>query len=207
MKVFLFIILIIINSCAKQEIKQDQIIEAYPQKEVVHNPETCKISEIPITPVSSINPIFHRLIGNKKILNVESVQKNTLYFSSEICIAKNLYFKKNLPIKAGKYKNESPYQIYDFIYPNEDAIKTAYENIKFELKKVSTQNNYEYFDYFKGVYYFYFFDLNNKKITILRFSATNGIQDYNAIIDFCKKNKDSFQEIILVDTNGAEIIK
>ncbi|MCP1300356.1 hypothetical protein NK356_14350 [Chryseobacterium sp. S0630] len=207
MKTFLFIILIIINSCTKKEITQDQIIETYPQKEVVHNPKTCEISEIPIASVFSINPIFYKLIGYKKILIVESVQKNTLYFSSEICIAKKLYFKKNIPIEAGKYKNVSPYQIYDFIYPNERAVKIAFENIKFELKKISTQNNYEYFDYFNGVSYVYFLALDKKKITTIRFSAVNGINEYNKIIDFCKKNKNTFQEIIFVDATGAEKIK
>lgn len=204
MKTLLFILLISINSCAQKEVKQNQGEEDYPQKIELNNDELCEISTITS---SSITPIFFKLIGTNKISEVESIQKNTLYLSNEKCIAKNLYFKNNQPIEAGKYKNESPYQVYDFIYLNQDVVKVAFENIKLELKKLSIENNYEYFDYFKSVNYVYFFNLKENKITIVRFSGVNGIYDYNHIIDFSNKNKDYFTEIIFVDVTGYEVIK
>ncbi|KMQ65324.1 hypothetical protein ACM39_16765 [Chryseobacterium sp. FH2] len=208
----LFLILILLftinfNSCVKKQVEKDISIETYPPKKEINNTLLCKISEIPLTSPSSITPIFLKLINPKTILKIESIHKNTLYHSNEECLAKNLYFQKNLPQEAGKYKNESQYQIYDFIYSNSEETEVAFENLKFELKKIEKQNNYEYFDYFKGVNYVYFFNPNEKKITIICFSGTNDIINYEKILGFCAKYQSSFKEIIFVDVTGVEKIK
>ncbi len=213
-RIIILLFLINIFSCSKKNIENDNvIIETYgwgeePQIEHKEYDTTqCTIPYIPLTEITSITPIFIReLISPEKISEVISVQENTLYHPTELCIAKNLYFKKNLPRQAGKYKNKSPFIIYDFIYSNEKETNIAFESLKSELKKINTPYNYEYFDYFKGTSYFYFINIKDKKIIAVCFSAVNGDKDYNLLISFCEKYKSQFQEIIYVDATRTEKI-
>lgn len=171
------------------------------------NKVSCEIPEIKIATEETRNNIFVNELFLDKNLKATSLKQSSLFHKSEECMAKRLYFEKNFPSEAVEYKNNGPYLLYDFIYPTIEETQIAYENLTGELDRQSKKIDNVQFDYFKGSSYLFFLDKNAKKISITVCSAVQNVKNHELIINFAKKNKDKFDEILLGSPTGFEIIK
>lgn len=180
-------------------------IESPPMPEYLKDKKHYIIPSVPVVSQNDINPIFLELLNGKKILKTENFTKDKYFINGFARNVYNLYYKRKIPVKAGEYKNEGNFIIYDFFYADDNQYKIACENLKNELQKLNINNNYEYYDYFDIIGdCIYFFDKKDKKITVLNTNKTNG---YNILESFAKKNKDKFDEIIFASAIDTKIIK
>ncbi|MCU7617071.1 hypothetical protein NZ698_07670 [Chryseobacterium sp. PBS4-4] len=97
--------------------------------------------------------------------------------------------------------------IYDFIYDDNNQYQITGANLKNELEKLNIDNNYEYFDYFKGNGFVYFLDKINNKITVVSFSEVSGNQEYEIMKKFADEHKSEFDEIIFANATSMETLK
>lgn len=214
-KTVLIILGLIIYSCNDKKVQNKKItssnynsLEAPPPKpEYLDDKKKYILPSITNINVEDINPAFLGLLKNKKILKTKGLNKNKYFINGFARNAYNLYYKGKLPIKAGEYQNEADFIIYDFIYADYNQYKVACDNLESELEKLNIDNNYEYFDYFKGSRFVYFFDKINNKITAISFSGVSGNHEYEMIKKFADKHKNKFDEIIFADATNIRILK
>lgn len=214
-KTILVILGLIIYSCNDNKVQRKEVISSTydtlesppPKPEYVNDKEKYVLPSIASINVEDINTVFLELLRDKKILRTENLDTNKSFINRSIRNTYNLYYKGKFPIRAGEYINEADFIIYDFIYADDNKYKNACDNLKNELKKLNIDNNYEYFDYFKGVGFAYFFDKKKSKITVVSFSGVSGNHEQEIIKKFADKHKSEFDGIIFAYSSGIEIIK
>ncbi|MFC3160249.1 hypothetical protein SAMN05443633_102435 [Chryseobacterium arachidis] len=213
-KTVLVILGLIIYSCNDKKVQNKEItsssydtLESPPSKpEYLNDKKKYVLPNIANITVEDLNPVFLELLRDKKILRTENLDKNKSFINGSARNTYNLYYKGKFPVRAGEYKNEGDFMLYDFIYANDNQYIIAHDNLKNELKKLNNSNNHEYFDYFKGVGFVYFFDKEKSKISLVSFSRVSGNHEYEIIKKFVDKHKNEFDEIIFADATNIEII-
>jgi len=214
-KTVLVILGLIIYSCNDKKVQNKEIISnSYdtlesppPTPEYLNDKNKYVLPSITNINVEDINPVFLELLRDKIILRTENLNKNKSFINGSARNTYNLYYKGKFPIRAGEYKNEGDFMIYDFIYADDNQYIIAHDNLKNELKKLNSSNNHEYFDYFKGVGFVYFFDKEKSKISIVSFSGVSGDHEYEIMKKFADRHKSEFDEIIFADAAGMEVKK
>lgn len=214
-KTVLVIFGLIVYSCNDKKIQNKEItsssydsLESPPPKpEYLNDKKKYVLPSITNINVEDINPVFLELLRDKKILRTENLDTNKSFINGSARNTYNLYYKGKFPTRAGEYKNEGNFIIYDLIYADDNQYILAHDNLKNELKKLNNSNNYEYFDYFKGVGFVYFFDKEKGKISIVSFSGVSGNHEHEIMKKFADKHKSEFDGIIFASATGMKIIK
>jgi hypothetical protein len=211
-KIFFLIICLLLLSCEKKaktpNIENNKKHITQPKISAYEYEKKYIVPDIPLIDKSDMNSLFLKLIKNEQSVEIKTINKNKrfLFVKSGKDVFK-LFFKKSIPQKAGEYINDSPFCIYDIIYVDEKQYKIAIDNLKHELNKLNVNNNYEYFDYFKGSESIFFFDSKSKKITFVVLSGIKSDNNHNIIRNFCTIYKNKFDQIVFAYATGTDEIK
>jgi hypothetical protein len=203
------VILIIIIGCFSCKGNNDELeynkanALTPPLRSVRHNMKHI-IPDIPLCSKKDINPkVFSHFLKKYGIKEVTPINKNTRFLiehneKQAFC----LFFKNNIPKRAGKYVNNSPYRIFDFFYQDSFSANNAYNNILFELTEDEKINYNFYFPYFKGENCVFLLDNKKSNITIFFY------QDENVYMNkFIRNNSSIYDKILTADAFGCKIVK